>query len=131
MKERTEEQIFSRMPIQVTLGDAKYDLKPLPIIKAREWRTKLTETMQGIVGTMSADQSPMTMGPALTAALVGFPDKVCELVFAWATELPTEKILAEATEEQLAVAFSGVMKMAYPFLAQLAMTMQVTKSQLQ
>jgi hypothetical protein len=130
MKQRTEEDAFRRTPIEVTLGTEKYGLKPLARTYACIWREKLTQTMQGIVGSMSAEQSTTTLGPALTAALVAFPDKVAELVYAWAPELPVEKINAEATEEQLALAFSAIMVMAYPFLAQLAMTVQVTKSQL-
>lgn len=130
MKERTEDEILSKAPIKITLGEVEYDLKPLPIMKAREWRKGLVEAMRGIVGSMSADESKITMGPALTAALLAFPDKVAELVFAWAPDLPQKTILETATEEQLAVAYSGVMKMGYPFLAQLALTVQVTKSQL-
>lgn len=128
MIQRTEEDILSKSPIQVMLGSDRYDLKPLPIIKARAWRSKLADTMRGIVGDLS--QPADKTASAITAALVAFPDKVADLVFAWSPELPTEKILDEATEEQLAVAFSGLMVMAYPFLAQLAMTVQVTKSQL-
>jgi hypothetical protein len=130
MKERSEDEIISRAPIKVTLGSAQYDLKPLPILKAREWRTKLIEVMQTIVGDMSAEQSTITMGPALTAALVAFPEKVADLVFQWEPVLPAQTILEEATEEQVAVAFATIMRFAYPFLAQLATTVQVTKSQL-
>ena len=130
MKERTEDQILSKEPIKVTLGSEQYDLKPLPILKARQWRAKLTETMKSIVDPMSAEQTSTNMGPAMTAALVSFPDKVADLVFTWEPALPTQKILEEATEEQLAVAYSAIMLMAYPFLAPLILTTKVTKSQL-
>lgn len=128
MKERTEDEILSKSPFVVTLGETEYGLKPLPVLKARVWRTLLTETMQDIVGSMSAPESNTTIGPAMTAALVAFPDKVAELVFAWSPELDQEKILSEATEEQMCVAYSAVMLMAYPFLAPLALSMKVTKS---
>ena len=128
MKERTEEDIISKSPIEVTLGDQKYPLKPLSPNKAREWRTKLNETMFTIVGNMSADQTTTNIGPAMTAALVAFPEKVQELVFAWAPELPKEKLLDEATEEQFAWAYQAIMVMAYPFLAPLLLSMKVTKS---
>lgn len=151
MRERTEEEVFSKTPQQATLGSVKYDFKPLPIMKTRAWRAKLTEIMHNVVGTMSVPESEQSIGPALTAALVAFPDKVLELVFAWssfvfvkdeageitdvkfdesACELPKHKILTEATEEQLGEAFKSIMVMAYPFLAHLAMAVQVTKSQL-
>jgi hypothetical protein len=130
MKERTEDDVISKAPILVTLGETQYGLKPLPVLKAREWRSKLAQTMQGIVTPMSAEQSPNTIGPAMTAALVAFPDKVADLVFAWATDLPVDKVLNEASEEQIAVAYSAIMVMAYPFLMPLILTMKVTKSQL-
>lgn len=128
MKQRSEEDILSKTPIKALLGSTEYDLKPLPIIKARAWRSKLAETMQSIVGNM--DSTADKTAQAITSALVAFPDKVADLVFAWSPELPQKQILEEATEEQLAIAFSALMVMAYPFLAQLAMTVQVTKSQL-
>lgn len=130
MKERTEEDIITKAPIVVTLGATQYGLKPLPVLKAREWRKKLTDTMLTVVGSMSLEQSTTNMGPAMTAALVAFPDKVADLVLAWSPELDAEKVLSEATEEQVATAFCAVMIMAYPFLAPLALTMRVTKSQL-
>lgn len=130
MRERTEEEIFSKSPITVTLGETKYPLKPLPINKARKWRAKVTETMQGIVSILGAQESSESISSSLTAALVAFPDKVAELVFAWESDLPTEKILNEATEEQLGEAFKNIMVFAYPYLAHLAMTVQVTKNQL-
>lgn len=128
MKERTEDEIISMSPIVVTLGAAKYPLKPLSPNKAREWRTKLNEVMFTIVGDLSAEQSTTNIGPAMTAALVAFPDRVQELVFAWAPELPKDKLLDEATEEQFAFAYSAIMVMAYPFLVPLALSMKVTKS---
>jgi hypothetical protein len=127
MKERSEEDIISKAPILVTLGEQRYPLKPLPILLARKWRSLLTQTMQDIVGSMSAEQTTTNMGPAMTAALVAFPDKVVDLVLAWAPELPKE-IIEVATEEQFAVAYSAIMVMAYPFLAPLALTVKVTKS---
>jgi len=130
MKERTEEQIFSKTPMQVTFGSVMYELKPLPIIKAREWRSLLLTTMKAVVGDMSAEQTPTTFGPALSASLVAFPEKVAELVYAWAPYLPSDKINDEATDEQLAEAYKCIMVMAYPFLAPLVLSMKVTKSQL-
>ena len=51
MRERTEEDIISKAPTKVTLGAVSYDIKPLPILKARAWRAQLAETMQTIVGS--------------------------------------------------------------------------------
>lgn len=130
MTERTEEQIFRKQPIMVTLGDTEYGLKPLTRPEACKWRDKLAHTMSEIIGAMSAEESQNSIGPAMTAALIAFPDKVAELLFAWQTDLPKDKVNHEATEEQISFAFSRIMVMAYPFLAPLKMTMQAAKSQL-
>lgn len=125
---RTELDMITKSPTKVTLGEVEYDLKPLPIIKAREWRTQLNKEMGEITGSLTAEQSQANLGPALTSALIRFPDKMAELVFAWSPDLPKEKILAEATEEQLGIAFSTVMAFAYPFLVSLQTVLQVVKS---
>jgi hypothetical protein len=125
---RSESDMIAKSPVQVTLGDVNYDIKPLPILKARKWRTLLAATMNELVGTLQENQSKDNMGPALTAALVRFPEKMAELIFEWSPELPKDKIIEEATEEQLSVAYSKVMQFAYPFLAQVQTTIQVVKS---
>jgi hypothetical protein len=130
MKQRSEDEIISMSPMRVTLGHKEYDLHPLPIKKARIWREKLTNIMSEIVGSMgNKDISKQSMTEGLTAALIAFPDKVADLVFEWSPDLPQDTILEEATEGQMNAAFSAIMVMAYPFLAQLVTAMQVTKSQ--
>lgn len=125
---RTEEQQIAKTPILVLLGAEQYEIKPLPIIKARQWRTLLNKEMAEITAAMSASESQANLGPALTSALVAFPEKMADLVFAWEPTFPKDKILEEATEEQLAVAYSACMSLAYPFLAQLQQAVSVTKS---
>lgn len=125
---RTESQMITKAPEEVTFGEAKYELKPLSILKAREWRSLLNSEMVEITGSLSASQSDTSIGPALTSALINFPEKMAGLVFAWSPDLDKEKVLAEATEEQLAVAFSTIMRFAYPFLASLQTVLQVVKS---
>ena len=122
---RTEEQILSRAPIEVTLGETKYSIRPLTIIKSREWRAKLQEELAGIVGQFNQKADGNTMVAGLTGALVQFPEKLADLVFAFAPDLPNDTILEEATEEQICAAFSVCLTLAFPFLAQLAMVRQV------
>lgn len=129
MQERTEEQIITQAPIVVTLGNHKYDIKPLTLGKAAKWRAKLTSIMAEVVNPMSAEPTDTNLNKAMIAALVAFPEKVTELVFLYAPELPQETILAEATEEQMASAFSAVMVVAYPFLMPLILSLKVAKSQ--
>lgn len=130
MKERTEADVISKAPVTVKLGELDYQIKPLPINKARVWRERLVEVMKTIVADMGATPDPENMGPAMTASLVAFPEKVAELVFLWAPELNKERIMEEATEEQMAAAFTAVMVFAYPFLAPLVLALRVSKSQL-
>lgn len=131
MNQRTEDQIISKAPIKRTLGEVQYDFAPLTIVKARQWREKVNNIMQDVVATMDPNPENDTgksIGSAITAALIAYPEKVADAVFAWSSDLPREKIEAEATEEQIAAAFSAIMVMAYPFLAPLVLTMKVTKS---
>jgi hypothetical protein len=57
----------------------------------------------------------------LGEAFLCFPEKIAELVFAYAPNLPKEKILdpeTGATEEQFALAFSQIESVAFPYLRQ-------------
>jgi len=130
MKERREEDILAKAPIRAKLGEAEYEIKPLTILKAREWRKQLTTAMESITQSFGQSSTPGNLGPALTSALIQFPEKVAELVFAYAPELPKDKILEEATEEQLCTAFSAIMRVAFPFLGQLGTTVQLMKANL-
>jgi hypothetical protein len=64
----------------------------------------------------------------LAGALVEFPEKLADLVFAYGTELPKDEILEKATEEQIAAAFSAIMVVAFPFLAQLGLVTQLVRA---
>lgn len=128
MKERTEDDILSQAPVKVKLGEKEYELKPLTCRKAREWRLKLSESLSVITASFGQSPEPGNLGPALTSALISFPEKLLELVFAYEPSLPRETILDEATEEQVASAFSVIMKLAFPFLGQLATTVQIMKA---
>ena len=122
---RSEADMIAKAPVKVKLGQDEYEVKPLPIIKSREWRTHFNEVMGKVIEPMDGQ----FISHSLTAALVAFPEKVAELLFSYAGDLPKEKILDEATEEQLNVAFGQVMQLAYPFLASFQSTLQVVKSQ--
>ena len=117
---RTEEQILSKAPIEVTFGEKKYQIKPLTILRQRQWRSKLSEDLKDIVSSFERkDASSAALATGLTKALLEFPEKLAELVFSYDPSLPKEQILDEATEEQIALAFSAIMAVAFPFLAQL------------
>lgn len=135
---RTESDVLAKAPLSVTLGEKKYAIKILTILPARAWRLKLDESVRSIVENFqprpTADAKEMATG--LTGALIQFPEKICDLLFAYAPNLPKEEILGtedkpgSATEEQIAAAFAQVMGVAYPFLAPLALVTQATRANL-
>lgn len=126
---RTEEDMIKKAPIKVMLGAKEYKIPILTILPSREWRIKLNDEMAGIMEAMqpieTADAKTFSRG--LTSALIGFPEKMAELVFAYAGEvLPKDEILAAATEEQIGTAFSAIMEVAYP-LVPLAQAMKAAR----
>jgi hypothetical protein len=55
-----------------------------------------------------------------------FPEKLIELVFAYAPGLPREEILAAASENQFVKAFGQIMEEAYCFTGPLRLMMGMT-----
>lgn len=129
MAERTEEQKLSLAPIEVSLGAKKYEVKVRRILDARAWRKDLVESMGAIVTTMNAKGvSADILVSGLTAVFLAFPEKVADLVFAYDPALPRDVIEAEGTEEELAVAFGAILKVAFPFVSALSMVTQILSS---
>jgi hypothetical protein len=131
MEKRTESDILAKAPIKVKLGDKDYKIPVLTVLPSREWRISLNTELSGLTGSFkvveAADSNAVASG--MTFALIQFPEKVADLVFLYAGEvLPKDEVLANATEEQIAAAFSAVMQVAYPFLPQLAMATQVMRA---
>lgn len=123
---RTEEQILTQAPIKVMFGEVEYDIKPLRILKAREWRVTLIEKLKDVMGQLSGQaEGEKQLMSALGYVLVQFPETLAELVFAYAEYLPQDKILEEATEEQMAKAFGKILQVAFPFQGELRTMMQV------
>lgn len=119
---RTEEEKTTQAPLRFQLGETEYAVKPLPVLKSREWRRQVEQ----ILGPMAAQVQPVEIGGRFTlAGLPGvialFPEKVCDLVFCYAPDLPKETILNEATEEQISLAFAQLWEIAFAnFLPQMA-----------
>lgn len=128
MRQRTEDEILSMAPITAKFGAREYSIKPLTILKQREWRKQLSAELGVIVSNFSMDADKRTVVRGLTESLTDFPEKVAELIFSYAPDLPKEEILATATEEQLNTAFSAIMQVAFPFLALLGTVTQVVKA---
>lgn len=122
---RTEEQAVSMAPIEVVLGAEKYSIRLLNINPQREWRTKLHNALFPILDSFQAPTLQKALEGGLTSALLKFPDAIMDLVFEYAPYLPKDKIMEEATEEQMACAFSEIQSVAYPYLPQLTTATQL------
>lgn len=134
MKARTEDQIVSMEPIAVKFGATEYKLPILGINAQRAWREKLSAVLVPILEKFKPAASPNSAAFGLAGALLDFPQEIAKMVFEYDSTkvLDSEKILNEASEEQMATAFSAVMQVAFPYTGQLAMlTHLVRESQRQ
>jgi hypothetical protein len=169
MKERSESEILSCAPIEVTLGKKKYSLPPLAVNPCREWRKEYYLQLAPIIDTLNVKLDPKSMLQGLTASLLQFPEKLINLMFDYreygyaleclsaegvkdrdlhvaflkllkaasetplveAPDFPRADILATATEEQIAGAFSAIMSVAFPFTPQLATVRNLLKANAQ
>src|SRR5678816_4953706 len=100
MKERTEADMLAMTPLVATFGEAEYFIPILTVIPSREWRLKLNEGLAGIANSFanafepgSAVEASSEISKNLTLQLVEFPEKVADLVFAYAKDLPRDEIL--------------------------------------
>jgi len=120
MSERTEEEKITQAGIKVILGGKEYEVRPLVIRDAREWRKKVIALIAPIpsLAKVSTD-TPEDFGKALTTLLVTMPDQVLDLFFEYARDLDRSSIEGIATDAELAVAFQEVIAIAFP-LAQSA-----------
>ncbi len=119
MKTRSEEDVVSRSPIVARLGDKDYSIPLLAVVPQREWRKNLFAVLVPILASFNFQVDGKSMTAGLTAALLQFPEALADLVFAYSPELPKNEILSNATEEQIAAAFSAIMAVAFPFIPQL------------
>lgn len=125
---RTEEDKLSMAVFTVRLGENDYTITPLKVNPQRRWRLKLGNELAPIVESFNQKVENKAMLNGLAGALIKFPEKLAEMVFDYAPNLEQEKILEEATEEQLAIAFSKIMSVAFPFLAQLGLVTTVVRA---
>lgn len=125
MPERTEEQIVFQEGIKVTLGGKEYEIKPLSLKKAREWRKKfgelMTEVSQG--ANVKPDETEK-VAVSINTLINILPDRIIDLFFEYAPYLNKEQIENEATEQEMSKAFSEVISIAFPLARNLAQTLK-------
>lgn len=114
---RTEEDKILRSPITVVLGGEEHKVSPLVIRDAREWRKKFAQLL-GKLPAYAATTTDDAKGfeVAIVAMLVGMPDEMADLFFAYAKDLDREAIEASATEAELAKAIEVVLEIAFPLV---------------
>jgi hypothetical protein len=129
---RSESDKIAMTPLTVKLGEKEYKIKLLRINAQREWRKLLMEQFGDILSNFSVDMKTADMNifrGGLIASLIRCPEKVADLLFAYAPDLPKDEILNNSTEEQLVAAFGEVVGVAFPFLGPLNMMTEILKSE--
>lgn len=113
--------------ITLIFGGKPYPIAALTLRQARAWRLLLIAAAREISGQLfqPTNGHDDIFFNGLGAAFIAFPDKMRDLVFAYAPELHREEVLAEATDEEMAVAFSQLTKAALPFLPQLSLMAEI------
>lgn len=124
---RTEEQKVLMSPIEMKFGHVTYKVPPLSMGEAIAWREKLAIALTPIMDNFQASTGQISFGMA--QAVTKFPEVMTELIFAYdkGGALPREAVMASGTEEQLVVAWSDLMTVAYPFLVPLAMVTKLVR----
>jgi hypothetical protein len=123
---RTEQESAEMLPIVIKLGTAEYKVPVLTISKQRAWREKFFNIATNLEGMLGPTANGDTFKAGLAFVMLRFPEKVAELVFEYAGDvLPQDVVLQQATEEQMARAFSRIMVVAFPFGPALALTTEV------
>ena len=112
--------------VEVTLGERKFTVRPLPSGRAREWRIKLMEPLEGLVGLLGnikniEFEKPadlLMLIPIVKDALIGSVDLVVDSVLAYSPEIQEAwddgTLKEEAYDEQFIDALVEVLKLAYP-----------------
>ena len=128
--ERTEEQKAFQEPIKVILGGEEYDVKPLVIKYSRPWRKAVIELIATLPKYATVDtDKPDEFAEAVKVLMVESQDAIIDLFFDYAKDLPREQIEEVATESEVAIAFQGVMALAFPLSETLPAMMTPSKPQ--
>ena len=94
---RTEEEKVTQAPLKVKFGGSRLRDQAASHPQAASVAAKLQEELGPLVsGVQVANIGNRTVLAGLPAAMAQFPEKICDLIFAYAPELPKDKILEEA-----------------------------------
>lgn len=122
---RTEDQIVTMSPVKVIFGIKEYEIKPLTVTAQGKWRDKLDQVMTPILAAFTGETTPTSFANAYGTALREAPNVFVSLVAEYGA-LKSEELADEATPEQVVVAFTAIMEMAFPFAKPLEMVTRLT-----
>jgi len=114
MDKRTEEQIVTQASILVSFGGKEYELKPLVIRESREWRRQFAAILGELPLFVSVADTTEHFQQVINGMFMDVPDKVIDLIFAYAKDLPRDEIEAVATDVEMSVAFERILEVAFP-----------------
>jgi hypothetical protein len=117
-KDRTESDILSHAHIPLMLGKKEHKAKPLTIRKCQAWREKVADLLNGIAtGALTGTVTSQSFMQGIMVAFFKFPEQVLELLIAFSPELEEQRewLYDNATDEEVVVAFSRVLAVAYPY----------------
>lgn len=126
MVSQTDKKKGSRTPIVVVFRGAEYKVEPLAVKDSRLWREKVVLTLGDLSKYAEITPGkPNEFKEALQALLIAMPNTVVDLFFEYAKGLNREEIEAIATDEEMAVAFGQVAKVAFTLSKSLGDAMAV------
>lgn len=111
---RSEDDKITQAPIMISFGGKQYELKPLVIKESREWRKQFAEVLKSLPLFVNAVDTTAHFEQVINGMFLDVPDKVIDLIFAYAKDLPREEIEAVATDDDMAKAFEAIIEVAFP-----------------
>ena len=132
---RTPVDVILERPSKVTFGGKVYEVAPAKIDQDMRWREKCGEFAGEFFGTLAQFSKP---GGAIDqrAAIVSIMpmlatkglDRLMDLLFIYAPDLPRDEIEAVATLDEKLDAVVEVLRLALPFILKLANLMQMMET---
>ncbi len=118
-------------PVTVNIAGQDYEIEPLTIRGNRAWREKFSQPLQQLLGAtrqmvdvFQSQQFELRDLPGLGVfvavlgqVLLGAPDLVLDMLFAYSPALQAdrERIEASAYDDEAMQAFLRILRLAYPF----------------
>ena len=116
---RSDEAVLTRQALEVTLGGEKRLIRPLVIRESRQWRKRVAEAFAelGALDTSTLNLAdPEGVRRALELVAVTVPEKITDLVLAYAPELDREWFETHVTDEEATEALVKMLEATFPFL---------------